>query len=144
MPCRSRGWHGFARMATSNNLEPLRARKPRAGAVRCLHGRALLCRRHRPAHLHEADAAGVGRIFAKTGAEGVFCAAIPDQGISIAVKCDDGHARRESMVAAACALSSTRTAPSASVSTDLATSSMHNWNGDIHVGDIRAAAVLSD
>ena len=41
------------------------------------------------------------RIFAKTGAEGVFCAAIPEKGISIALKCEDGATRAaEAMVAA--------------------------------------------
>ena len=32
----------------------------------------------------------IPRIFAKTGAEGVYCGAIPHAGIGIAVKCDDG------------------------------------------------------
>ena len=42
-----------------------------------------------------------GRIFAKTGAEGVFCAALPEEGIGIALKCDDGATRAaECMVAA--------------------------------------------
>ena len=35
-----------------------------------------------------------GRIFAKTGAEGVFCAAIPEKGIAIALKCEDGTTPR--------------------------------------------------
>jgi L-asparaginase II len=34
-----------------------------------------------------------GVVFAKTGAEGVYCAAIPDQGIGIALKVDDGAGR---------------------------------------------------
>jgi L-asparaginase II len=84
------------------------------------------------------------RVFVKTGAEGVFCAAIPDQGISIAVKCDDGHARAaESMVAAALARFFDKDSAIGVGLAELATSSMHNWNG-IHVGDIRAAAVLFD
>lgn len=29
-------------------------------------------------------------IFVKTGAEGVFCACLPEHGIGIALKCDDG------------------------------------------------------
>ena len=33
------------------------------------------------------------RVFVKTGAEGVFCAALPEQGLGIAVKCDDGAGR---------------------------------------------------
>lgn len=33
------------------------------------------------------------KIFVKTGAEGVFCAALPEYGLGIALKCDDGAAR---------------------------------------------------
>jgi len=33
------------------------------------------------------------RVFVKTGAEGVFCGALPEQGLGIAVKCDDGATR---------------------------------------------------
>jgi len=32
-------------------------------------------------------------IFVKTGAEGVFCAALPEYGLGVALKCDDGAAR---------------------------------------------------
>ena len=42
-----------------------------------------------------------GRIFAKFGAEGVYCAALPREGIAMALKCDDGADRAaEAMVAA--------------------------------------------
>ena len=42
-----------------------------------------------------------GRIFAKTGAEGVYCAAVPELGLGIALKCDDGASRAaEAMIAA--------------------------------------------
>ncbi|MBM3530326.1 MAG: asparaginase [Alphaproteobacteria bacterium] len=34
-----------------------------------------------------------GRVFVKTGAEGVFCGALPELGLGIAVKCDDGAGR---------------------------------------------------
>src|SRR6516165_11115670 len=30
------------------------------------------------------------RVFVKTGAEGVYCATLPQQGLGIAIKCDDG------------------------------------------------------
>lgn len=33
------------------------------------------------------------RVLVKTGAEGVFCGALPEQGLGIAVKCDDGGTR---------------------------------------------------
>ena len=41
------------------------------------------------------------RAFVKTGAEGVFCAALPKMGLGIALKCDDGATRgAEKMMAA--------------------------------------------
>lgn len=33
------------------------------------------------------------RVFVKTGAEGVFCAAVPAYGLGVALKCDDGAGR---------------------------------------------------
>ncbi|RVU36338.1 asparaginase [Hwanghaeella grinnelliae] len=39
-----------------------------------------------------------GRVFLKTGAEGVFCAAVPSMGIGIALKCDDGASRGAEML----------------------------------------------
>jgi L-asparaginase II len=41
------------------------------------------------------------RLFVKTGAEGVFCAALPERGIGIAVKCDDGASRAAEVMLAA-------------------------------------------
>jgi len=41
------------------------------------------------------------RVFVKTGAEGVFCGALPEQGLGIAVKCDDGAARAAEVIMAA-------------------------------------------
>ena len=38
--------------------------------------------------------AAPGRIFVKTGAEGVYCAAVPELGLGIALKCDDGAGPR--------------------------------------------------
>jgi L-asparaginase II len=42
-----------------------------------------------------------GELFVKTGAEGVFCAALPDSGLGIAIKCDDGASRASEAVMAA-------------------------------------------
>ncbi|HEX4555748.1 MAG TPA: asparaginase [Xanthobacteraceae bacterium] len=41
------------------------------------------------------------RVFVKTGAEGVFCGALPEQGLGIAVKCDDGQGRAAEVATAA-------------------------------------------
>jgi L-asparaginase II len=41
------------------------------------------------------------RLLVKNGAEGVFCAALPDEGLGIALKCDDGAGRAAEVVTAA-------------------------------------------
>jgi L-asparaginase II len=41
------------------------------------------------------------RVFVKTGAEGVYCAALPEQGLGIAIKCDDGTGRAAQVIMAA-------------------------------------------
>jgi len=132
---------GFAKMATGNGLEPLRAKASRRLFDACMAepfyvagtGRACTA-------LMEA---APGRIFAKTGAEGVFCAAIPEQGVAIAVKCDDGHSRAsEAMVAAVLSRFFGKDDAIRARLAAMATVQMHNWNG-IHVGDIRATAALT-
>lgn len=83
-----------------------------------------------------------GRIFAKTGAEGVYCALLPEQGISIAVKCEDGASRAaESMVAAALARFFEPGSEPRERLLAMANHTMKNWNG-IEVGTVRAAPSL--
>jgi L-asparaginase II len=41
------------------------------------------------------------RVLVKTGAEGVFCGALPEQGLGIAIKCDDGAKRGSEVTMAA-------------------------------------------
>jgi glucan phosphorylase len=43
----------------------------------------------------------VPRAFVKTGAEGVFCSAVPHAGLGIALKCDDGANRASEVLMAA-------------------------------------------
>lgn len=82
---------GFARLGTGHGLDA-----KRADAARRLRNAAAA---------HPFMVAGTGRLdtmameifgerlFVKTGAEGVYCAALPDQGIGIALKADDGEVR---------------------------------------------------
>lgn len=44
--------------------------------------------------------AGAGRLYIKTGAEGVYCGALPELGIGFALKCDDGATRASEAMAA--------------------------------------------
>ena len=41
------------------------------------------------------------RVFCKVGAEGVYCAALPEHGLGIAIKIDDGNNARAAEVAMA-------------------------------------------
>ena len=82
---------GFARMASGVGLPPARA----AAARRILEANMA-----EPFFVAGSDRldtrlmqAAKGRIMAKTGAEGVYCAAVPELGVSLALKCDDGATR---------------------------------------------------
>ena len=126
---------GFARMATGAGLSAERAKAARRLLHACMTqpyfvaGRERFCTR-----IMEA---GPGRIFAKTGAEGVFCGAIPELGLGIALKCDDGASRAaEAMMAAMCAhlLSGD---PLADRLEAMARAPLRNWRG-VPVGEVRA------
>ena len=41
------------------------------------------------------------RVFCKVGAEGVFCASLPERGLGVAIKIDDGNNARAAEVAMA-------------------------------------------
>jgi L-asparaginase II len=79
-------------------------------------------------------------VFSKTGAEGVFCVALPTLGLGLALKCDDGGGRASE---AATASILRRLLPQFSETlAPLATPALHNWNG-IAVGGIRPAEALA-
>ncbi len=81
-----------------------------------------------------------GRVFSKTGAEGVFCAALPELGLGIAVKCDDGAGRAAEVVTAA--LINRFLKPEGGVIETLLRPELVNWNG-IKVGEMHASAALT-
>jgi L-asparaginase II len=90
---------GFARMVTGTGLPAARATAARRLVAACMAEPFYV------AGTGRADtrlmSIAPGRLFVKTGAEGVYCAAIPELGLGIALKCDDGAGRAaESMVAA--------------------------------------------
>lgn len=91
--------HGFARMATGQGLDASRAQAAKRLLLACMAQPVLM------SGTSAMDAklvqAAPGRIFVKMGAEGVYCAALPELGLGIALKCDDGAGRAaESMIAA--------------------------------------------
>ncbi|TGQ95873.1 asparaginase [Mesorhizobium sp. M8A.F.Ca.ET.208.01.1.1] len=90
---------GFARMATGQGFGPERAKAAKRLLSACMAEPFFVAGTGR-ADLLLMEAAP-GRIFAKGGAEGVHCAALPELGLGIAVKCDDGAGRAGDAIAAA-------------------------------------------
>ncbi|MCW3474222.1 asparaginase [Limobrevibacterium gyesilva] len=83
------------------------------------------------------------RVFSKSGAEGVFCAAIPELGLGLAVKCDDGAGRAAEVATAA--LIGRFLHPDGAQGEALAGLTqpvLRNWNG-IAVGAVRPAGPLA-
>ncbi len=133
--------HGFARMATGRGLPPMRALAAQRLLAACMA---------EPWYVSGTGGfdtalmrAAPGRIFAKTGAEGVYCAALPELGLGIAVKADDGASRAaEVMVAATFATLLVRDEALSAQLSALARPTLTNWNG-IEVGSLRPASPLS-
>ena len=83
--------HGFAKMATGTGLGPSRAKAAKQLVNACMAEPWHVAGTNRP----DTDIMreGKGRVFAKVGAEGVYTAAIPELGLGIALKCEDGSER---------------------------------------------------
>ncbi len=90
---------GFARMATGRGLGEQRAEAARRLLAACIAKPFFVAGTGRADT--ELMQAGMGRIFTKAGAEGVQCAAVPELGFGIALKCDDGGERAASVMIAA-------------------------------------------
>jgi len=83
------------------------------------------------------------RVFVKTGAEGVYCAALPEQGFGIAVKCDDGGGRAaEAVTATAIARLLPLEPAERTALARFGAPTLRNWNG-IKVGALRVTAALA-
>ena len=132
--------YGFAKMVTGKGLSSERAKASRRLIDACMA---------EPFHVAGTNRActrlmqvAPGRIFAKTGAEGVFVAALPEQGIAMAVKCEDGTTRAaEAMIFALISRYFEKHGETPARLMSMANRSMRNWNG-IHVGDIRVTDAL--
>jgi L-asparaginase II len=131
--------HGFARLATGQGLQPVRQNAAR----RLFH--ACMAQGFFVAGTGRFDttimAAGNGRIFVKTGAEGIYCAALPDQGIGLALQIDDGATRASEVVMAALIARHLSDAPLEALAryTD---QTLSNWNGT-PVGAMRPSSLLA-
>jgi L-asparaginase II len=131
----------FARFATGHGLPPARAKAAARLRAACAAkpffaaGTGRFC-------TVVMEALGE-RVYVKGGAEGVLCAALPQQGLGIAVKCEDGAARGAEVVMAALIA---RFLPLAAVDRprfdDLMRPALRNWNG-IKVGGLRPVSLLA-
>ena len=83
------------------------------------------------------------RVFCKVGAEGVFCAALPQAGLGVAIKIDDGNNARAAEVAMAAVIESfvALDDDEAALMRSLSEASLRNWNG-IEVGRLVTAPAL--
>ena len=83
------------------------------------------------------------RVFCKVGAEGVYCAALPELGLGVAIKMDDGNTARGCEVVMAAVIE--RLLPLADADAafmhGLSDVTLKNWNG-IEVGRLCAAPEL--
>jgi L-asparaginase II len=83
--------HGFARFVTGEGLPPARAAAARRLRDACMSDPFMVAGTGR--FCTDTMDLFRGRVFVKTGAEGVFCAAFPESGLGVALKCDDGAGR---------------------------------------------------
>ena len=83
------------------------------------------------------------RVFCKVGAEGVYCAALPERGLGVAIKVDDGNNAQAAEVVMAALIEAfvTLDEGEATFMRSLSDLQMNNWNG-IEVGRLIATPVL--
>lgn len=89
----------FAAFGTGEGLEPKRAEAAQRLLRACVENPFMVAGTGR--FCTRAMEGLRQRVFVKTGAEGVFCAAIPELGLGIALKCDDGAPRASEVMMAA-------------------------------------------
>lgn len=132
--------HAFARFGTGLGLAPERARAAARIRAACaaqpwfVAGTGRFCS-------EIMRLVGV-RALVKTGAEGVFCAALPGQGLGIALKCDDGAGRAAEVMMAALLARYLPVADGERSALDrYVRPVLRNWNG-IAVGGLRPTDAL--
>ena len=121
---------GFARMVAG--LEGQRAKAASRLIEACMSSPHFVAGRDR--FCTDIMRAGGGTVFAKTGAEGVYCGALPKLGLGIALKCVDGSARAAEIAFGAIAAGLTTNDAIAGFDRRTLT----NWRG-IEVGEIHPA-----
>jgi len=129
--------HGFARFGSGRGMAPERAKAAQRLRAACaakpwhIAGTGRFCTRVME---HFGD-----RVFVKTGAEGIFCGAIPGAGLGVAIKCDDGAARAAEVAMAGVIARFVPLDDEDRAALDrLLRPALRNWNG-IEVGAIAPA-----
>lgn len=130
---------GFARFGSGVGMG--RERASAAGRIRA----AVAAHPHMVAGTGRFDTVAMtalgARAFTKTGAEAVFCAALPELGLGVALKIDDGGTRASEAVMAALLQRFLRPEGHAGeVIGRLARPILTNWNG-IEVGEVAAVGL---
>jgi len=132
--------HAFARFGTGRDLAPERAKAAARLRAACaaqpyyVAGTGRFCT--------EIMKRFGARVLVKTGAEGVFCGALPEQGIGVALKCDDGATRAaEVAMAAMIARFLPLTEDERGALERFVLPTLRNWNG-IEVGGLRPTSEL--
>jgi L-asparaginase II len=128
---------GFARFGSEEGLTPARASSARRLVAACFASPALVAGEGRFDTIVMAQLAPAA--FVKGGAEGVYCATLPELGLGIALKIDDG-AKRAAELALGAALAALL--PQAGqVLADRLEGEVLNWRG-LSVGRIAPSAGL--
>jgi L-asparaginase II len=133
--------HAFAKFGSGRGL----TRERTAATARLLAACA-----HKPWHV-----AGTGRfcteimklfgarVFVKTGAEGMYCGALPGEGLGVAIKCDDGGGRAaEALTAAVIARFLPLEPAERAALAGFVHPALRNWNG-FEVGGLRVTDALT-
>jgi L-asparaginase II len=130
--------YAFARLGTGGGLAPERAHAARRLRQACaakpwfVAGTDRFCTEVM-GHFGE-------HVFVKTGAEGVYCAVLPEQGLGIALKCDDGAGRAAEIFTAALIARLVKCEERDRAMLDrLMHPTICNWNGTV-VGSMRPVA----
>lgn len=133
--------NGFAKMATGNGLEPMRANAAKRLINACMAEPFYVAGSRRACT--ELMQLAPGRIFVKTGAEAVFCGAVPELGIGFALKCDDGGTRAsEAMVISLLSRLFAKDQELSAKLAAMANKELKNWNG-ISLGYVRPTELIS-
>jgi len=132
--------HAFARFGTGRGLAPERAKAAARIRAACaaqpyyVAGTGRFC--------SEIMKLFGKRVLAKTGAEGVFCGALPEPGLGIALKCDDGAGRAAEVAMAAMIARFLPMSDEERATLDRwLRPVLRNWNG-IEVGGLKPAEAL--